>query len=271
MRAKEFRALARETLRGKWGPAVAVCLVSSLILGIPSIIVNLSSTNMQDLLELMEMEQMLAVLMRLATVSWIASIVSWVLSGVINFGTADYFTRLVKGEPVAFKQVFAHFRRILPGMGMTFMVGLFSALWMFLFLIPAALLISLIIFSSIGFAMFLYMFIMLGSLAAALVVICRYSMVHYLLAEFTDLGVMDAIRESKRLMRGNCWRYFCLSMSFIGWYLLALVTFGLSQLWVNPYMQTACAAFYMEVTGRGPSAEPEQPVQPNYLNNGPEL
>lgn len=266
MRAKDFRALARDTLRGKWGPAVAVCLVAGLIVGVPSLIVNFSSASMLEVVEELEMERLLTALTRLAAVSWIASIVSWVLSGALNFGIADYFTRLVKGEPVAFKQLFAHFGRIGKGMGMTFMITLFSVLWSMLFVLPGSLLVALLILLGVE-SMLLVVLVMMACIIPCAFVVFRYAMVPYLLAEFTDLGVMDAIRESKRLMRGNCWRYFCLIMSFIGWYLLALVTFGLSYLWVNPYMQTANAAFYMDVTGRGPSSEPEQPARPDYLNS----
>ena len=84
----------------------------------------------------------------------------------------------------------------------------------------------------------------------------RYSMVPYLMAEFPDLRIMDAMRESKRLMKGNKWRLFCLELSFFGWMLLGSVTI-VGSLWVVPYVHAAQAAFYMEVTGRGP-------VQPVY-------
>ena len=61
---------------------------------------------------------------------------------------------------------------------------------------------------------------------------------------------MDAIRESKRLMRGNKWRLFCLGFSFIGWELLGALTMGIGYFWINPYRQMAETAFYMHVTGR---------------------
>ena len=76
------------------------------------------------------------------------------------------------------------------------------------------------------------------------------------MAEFPDLRVMDALRESNRLMRGNKWRLFCLEISFFGWMLLGSLTV-IGSLWVNPYMDAARAAFYMDVTGRGPHRGPE--------------
>ena len=237
MRAKDFRALARDTLRGKWGVAVAVCLVASLLLGSLSLVTRLSSQDTLDVLEELELYQMVALLTKLAAVSLICSVIIFVISGVVSFGLADFFIRLVKGEPVEFRMLFGHFHRIWQGICMNFMVSLFTFLWSLLFIIPG------------------------------IIAVYRYAMVPYLMAEFPDLGVMDAIRESKRLMHGNKWRFFCLGISFIGWALLSAMTFGIGSLWLNPYMNAAQAAFYMEVTGRGPSSEPEQPARPDYLNS----
>ena len=61
------------------------------------------------------------------------------------------------------------------------------------------------------------------------------------------------MRESKRLMRGNKWRLFCLQLSFLGWLLLGCLTLGIGLLWVYPYQSAAEAAFYLEITGRRPS------------------
>lgn len=44
-------------------------------------------------------------------------------------------------------------------------------------------------------------------------------------------------------------------MSFIGWALLAALTFGIGNLFLNPYMQAANAAFYREVSHTGTEAE----------------
>ena len=41
--------------------------------------------------------------------------------------------------------------------------------------------------------------------------------------------------------RGNC---FLLELSFIGWALLGVLTFGIGYLWLMPYMQIAMVCFY---------------------------
>ena len=46
------------------------------------------------------------------------------------------------------------------------------------------------------------------------------------------------------------WKLFCLELSFIGWMLLSMLTFGILLLWVGPYMETAKAAFYEELKAK---------------------
>jgi len=105
----------------------------------------------------------------------------------------------------------------------------------------------------VGFFVFLWTLLLI---IPGIIASYSYAMVPYLMAEFPDLSVMDALRESKRLMQGNKWRLFCMEISFIGWILLGSLAF-IGFLWVNPYMDAARAAFYMDVTGRGPQRSPE--------------
>ena len=46
------------------------------------------------------------------------------------------------------------------------------------------------------------------------------------------------------MMKGNKGRLFCLDISFIGWALLSALTLGIGELFLNPYVCAARAAFY---------------------------
>ena len=73
----------------------------------------------------------------------------------------------------------------------------------------------------------------------------EYRMIPYLLADDETMTKQRAFAESKRLMRGQKWRAFVLDLSFIGWYLLALLTLGLAAIfYVNPYKCMTDAALY---------------------------
>ena len=82
-----------------------------------------------------------------------------------------------------------------------------------------------------------------------------YAMTPYIAVDHPDWTANQCITESRRIMDGNKWRFFCLGFSFIGWWLLvALVSSvpfgGLAQLFLQPYYQTALAAFYEDIKGR---------------------
>ena len=74
-----------------------------------------------------------------------------------------------------------------------------------------------------------------------------YAMAPYLLQDHPEMSASQAIDESMRIMDGNKMNLFMLDLSFIGWWLLVLVTFGLAGLFVHPYTMVASAAFYEDL------------------------
>lgn len=82
-----------------------------------------------------------------------------------------------------------------------------------------------------------------------------YSMTPYVIAENPNLTATEAIDKSQELMKGNKWRLFCLFLSFIGWFLLGALAFGIGTIFVIPYVNTAVANFYNEIRGKAPNDE----------------
>ncbi len=76
-----------------------------------------------------------------------------------------------------------------------------------------------------------------------------YSMSFYILAENPGMSGNDAITKSKELMNGHKMEFFMLSLSFIGWILLLVVSCGIASFYVVPYMNMAVTNFYLEIKG----------------------
>jgi len=74
-----------------------------------------------------------------------------------------------------------------------------------------------------------------------------YSMAPYIFIENPEIGTMEALDESKRIMSGHKFDLFCLQLSFIGWMLLTILTLGLGLLWVIPYMELTTIEFYESI------------------------
>lgn len=71
-----------------------------------------------------------------------------------------------------------------------------------------------------------------------------YAMSFYVQQQAENKNWRYALRESNRLMYGNRFKLFLLDLSFIGWYILGSMCFGIGVLFVTPYHRTARAAFF---------------------------
>ena len=71
-----------------------------------------------------------------------------------------------------------------------------------------------------------------------------YSQTQFILKDCPELSFNEAIERSMDMMEGHKMQYFLLSLSFIGWILLAIISCGILSLWVNPYISATNAHFY---------------------------
>lgn len=60
----------------------------------------------------------------------------------------------------------------------------------------------------------------------------------------SNMKVTDAITASRMMMKGRKMDKFLLDLSFIGWYLLSLLTLGLGMFVVKPYFEMSSVIFY---------------------------
>ena len=105
-----------------------------------------------------------------------------------------------------------------------------------------------------------------------------YGMFYLIITEDPEKGIREALSESRMLMKGNRGRYFWLWLSFIGWFLLAGLSYGLAMIWIYPFIIAANVMFYLDLkpeTERNasqwqPDLEGVQPgnMQMNYAQAG---
>jgi len=237
--AEDFRRIARESLTGKWFIAVAVGLVASILGGIgsngPEFKVNIDGSNIsmnfnvagQTIKSIgtnggVDSEVgtfILASLPIIIIASLFAAVIYFVLGSFIGVGYAKFNLNLVDKKNAAFETLFEYFSHWKTTTITRLLRALYVFLWSLLFIIPGIV---------AGFS---------------------YAMTDYILAEDPELTADEAISQSKSIMMGNKWRFFCLQFSFIGWDILATLVFGIGHLWLTPYKQAAYAAFYREVSG----------------------
>ena len=219
--AKSFRAAARNSLKGYWGWALLICLVGGILGGAQA------SGGFTNIITAVRdyVPGYWSDMFWVAGAGFLSAMSIWgwatlIIGGAIELGLCAYHTRLNLGQKPAFSSLFERFEIFLKALGLRLFMSLFIFLWSLLLVVP-------------------------GIIAAY-----RYSMAPYLMAEYPEMGIREAVSRSKELMSGNKGRLFCLDLSFIGWWLLSALTFGILGLWISPYWRTARAAFYLELTGK---------------------
>ena len=242
--AADFRRIARESLKGKWFIAVLAGVIAALLgaaswEGAPKFSINFDAegtyasvealgqrVNLQDILQNPNLEAVLAgSAVYIVVLSLVILVIQLIIGAIISAGYHQFHLDLVDGKEASLNTLFAYFPYWKTMVVASLLQTLYIILWTLLFIIP-------------------------GIIAAY-----RYSMTFFILAEHPELDAGEAIDRSKELMDGNKWRLFCLGFSFIGWRILCVFTFGVGNLWLNPYIQTANAAFYRDITT--PLAEKE--------------
>ena len=218
MNASELRLKARQSLTGNYWPAVLVAFVASIF---GALLVNGGSFSINIEERFSEVFGNLPAIVKwylaiVGSAAGVLSLVNLILGGVIQLGYASYLLKQHDREICETKELFSKFDYFGPGFLQLLLRNIFTALWSILLVIPG-------IIKSLG-----------------------YSMTPFLMVENPNLTAKEAIKLSQEKMMGHKWELFCMSLSFIGWTILATLTGGIGYIFLNPYMNAAYAAFYRD-------------------------
>lgn len=92
--------------------------------------------------------------------------------------------------------------------------------------------------------LYLWWFTIIGGIIKS----CSYAMLPYIVAENPSIKSKDAIKLSRDMMNGHKWEYAKCQLTFAGWFLLDIVTLGLSGIFFsNPYIESFNVEYYAYV------------------------
>jgi len=209
-----LRSAARDQLSGHWGIALLLCLVSTIIIAILVGIIGRFLPGYQSFSTIMQNGGD-------TTASNLHTFLSTILHSIVAapfvLGLISCFIKLVRDEPFRFEGLFDGFKHLSSALILNLLILMFTTLWTLLLIIP-------------------------GIIAGY-----RYSMAFYILNDNPEIGAMEALGESKEMMKGYKWKLFCLQLSFIGWAILSILSCGIGLLWLIPYIQASTANFYQNL------------------------
>lgn len=156
-----------------------------------------------------------SLLSMIPAVGWIISLL---FAGQFMVGELIYFTRLNRRQEATFTSMFDGFGKNWLSNFLTYLLQqVYIILWTLLFIIPG------------------------------IIKMYSYSMTMYIKSQNPEMGHNEAITLSRKLMDGKKEGLFHLHLTFLGWALLAVLTFGIGFIFLLPYMQASNVAFYEDV------------------------
>lgn len=204
----EYRAQARETLKGRWNEMALLMLVLSFI-SVVFVTPNYIGT--------------------LAEIPWLALsgsscslLVTWLITVPLSYAFYNLCLAYARREELEDSYFAALFKDFAANWSKYVLSGLLVGVLVALIVLPTLLIGAIIL----GLA---------------------YAMVPFVIRDYKELGVREVLRTSRMMMRGHKWQLFILELTFIGWALLCILSLGIGLLWLTPYMTATYAHFYEDV------------------------
>lgn len=97
-----------------------------------------------------------------------------------------------------------------------------------------------------GILFFIRFIISMSIYVGFIILAIGWSQAPYIIVE-NNIGVIESMKISMKMMKGYKLKYFTLGLSFIGWAILSILTLGIGFLWLIPYINLTFANFYKDI------------------------
>lgn len=238
----ELKNLAKDKLQGKYGAAVLILFLYSLITTSVSLFItmlaNMTSATVYALTGSQSAVTVITIVFELINLAAV------LVLGILQAGITLFFLNLACDQPYATGNLFYGFKKD-SGKTLTLSaaVGLCNAVCLY----PSQYCLSAYLNTRDTQLLYLAGILMLVGFCVYIPVSLGLSQVFYLMLDYPNLTAKDTLALTFRVMRGNKGRLFYLQLSFIPMMLLCTCSFGIGFLWLNPYMQMTYAYFFLDI------------------------
>ena len=135
----------------------------------------------------------------------------------LTWGGAVYFLNLIRREDLSYERLFDGYKDFVRIFLAEFLVSLCVLIGCILLIVPG------------------------------IIVGLMLSQTAFILKDDKNISAADAMALSMKMMNGHKMEYFLLYLSFIGWFILCLLTLGLGFLVLQPYLYSTLAHYYEDL------------------------
>lgn len=221
MSSSELKIEAKERLVGKKKEAAIVILLVMVVTSVLGKLCGAFTINSTALDGLNSGSSVVVSTESQTPMQMLGRIIFFVVNTFLSLGMTSYFLKISRGEDAKIEELWSKGKLLPKALAVGIISGVVVALGYLALIIPG------------------------------IILTIAYSMTSYLLIDNPDMGILDILKNSRTMMKGNKWAYFCLGISFIGWLLLLLPTIGLLSFWLFPYIDVTFCAFYNNLIGKG--------------------
>lgn len=211
---KKYKRFALQQLKSRWIVPIMMTIISGLIMIIFSIpeIVSMIKTIAKLGTLTIDFEDANSINIAIQTIkstrstSDLLTYIQYAVEAILSIAGVNVYLKMSRSPaPVSLSDFFEGLNNWLRGIFAYFWMYLWTCLWTLLFIIP-------------------------GFIKAI-----AYSQTIFIVAEYKNISIPKALRISNLITKGYKGDLFVMYLSFLGWYLLALLPAGLGLIFLRPY------------------------------------
>lgn len=229
MNVKKIKEKALKNLKGNYSPLVTVLLIFFIV----SVVCSITGKMINNMM--------------------VASVINLIADSLLVMGFVKMIVKVSNKKKADINDLLSETNSFLKYIGVMVMISLIIFILALFGSIAFKSLVNVMTyFSEINIALgtFLVIFGLLLTTIIVMIIVyisITFSQVLFIMHDEPKLSVTEVLSKSFDMMDGYVIDYFILTISFIGWIILGIFTFGLLYLWLIPYMMTSWAIFYKSV------------------------
>ena len=174
--------------------------------------------------------------LRMTFASGFSTFVEYLFQSIVVFGLVTTLVKCIKDDSNGwFASAFGGFKRPFDLLWLTVLIMIKVVVWALVFAFIGGFIGGIVsaVLRACGMVTEKQMGILIGCMCgipaciAAIIVSLRYVLTWYVKAENVEIGANACIKRSCELMRGRKWKLFLFWLSYIGWFILAILPFVL--------------------------------------------
>ena len=233
---------AREKLTGNYGNSVLLTITHSLIIFLANFAITMPVSFVAVFVSMITGVAELGPGYTITV--YLLSLAASIFLGVMNTGVTLFFLNLACGRTASVSDLFYGYRYLFKK---SFVLSIVTTLVSTIPLLPYN--ICYYMFDTTmapEWGMMTALSYIIGALIC-LPISIAISQAFFLLLDFPQYSAKQLLSLSIRIMKKRKWKYFYIQLSFFPLLTLSLLTLGIGNLWLTPYMNMTNVLFFLDI------------------------